>query len=55
MHFLTNCLHCYVIIDDYYGYGTTLEDDSSTVAFVTEFSVQLTSITRSEDYIPTEE
>jgi hypothetical protein len=51
MYFL-NTLHCYVIITDFYGYGTTPEDESSSLACVTELSEQLTSITRSEEYIP---
>jgi hypothetical protein len=48
-------MHCYIIINDYYGYGLTLEDELSTLERVREFSVQLTNITRSEDYIPIEE
>jgi hypothetical protein len=51
MYFL-NTLHCYVIITDFYGYGTTLEDEFSSLAYVTELSEQLTSTTRSEEYIP---
>jgi hypothetical protein len=41
-----------VIITDFHGYGTTLEDGFSSLAYVTELSEQLTSITRPEEYIP---
>jgi hypothetical protein len=51
MYFLIT-LHCYVIITDFCGYGTTLEDGFSSLAYVTELSEQLTSTTRSEEYIP---
>jgi hypothetical protein len=50
MYFL-NTLHCYIIITDFYGYGTTPEDEPSSLAYLTDLSEQLTSTTRSEEYI----